>query len=108
MGFQKPGGQGIYLDQIEIIFPKTSKELIQVVLRGNLANPCLKIDEPEVDLEGTTFHIALKTVSTAEACIQMLEPFEKKIPIEVGDLPAGVYTIDVLGQRKIFEWKNGE
>ena len=107
MNFRKSDSQGIYLEKIEIIFPQTSEESIQVVLAGQLANPCLKIQEPEVALVDNVFTIELKTVQQGEMCIQVLEPFEKKIFLETEGLPAGVYTVDVLGQRKVFEWKNG-
>ncbi|MBU1428241.1 hypothetical protein KKB07_05215, partial [bacterium] len=76
---------------------------INVIARGNLPDPCTEISEVLQEREGDTFFITIKTYRSPGFCIQVLAPFEVKIPLNVYGLPAGTYTVDVNGVQATFD-----
>lgn len=80
-----------------------------VVAKGNLANGCLALAAPQQLRDGNIFYITLGMVDTSsddQVCTQALVPFEERIDLEVNNLPAGVYIVNVNGQEVSFELEN--
>jgi inhibitor of cysteine peptidase len=88
------------VQSIEILIMESFPVQVAVLARGELPDACTEIDEisQTVDLEKDTLWVEITTVRTTdEVCIQVLAPFEERIPLEVYGLPAGTYTVDVDG-----------
>lgn len=91
------------VDEIEIIILESFPVQIQVIARGNLPDPCTEIYQVNQEKKGHTFFITIKTSRPADPCIQIIVPFEVKIPLNVYGLPAGTYTVDVNGVQETFD-----
>ena len=64
---------------------------------------CDEILEPEVNREGNTFHVELKTRTLiGQVCTMQLLSFERTIPLDVVGLEAGEYVVDVNGVTTTF------
>jgi inhibitor of cysteine peptidase len=90
---------------IEILIMESFPVQVAVLARGELPDACTEIDQVDrrVDLESDTFWIEVTTVRPTDlACIQVLAPFEERIPLDVYGLPAGAYTVDVNGVTGTF------
>ncbi|HDK26554.1 MAG TPA: hypothetical protein ENG48_05645 [Candidatus Atribacteria bacterium] len=90
------------VEEIEIVILESFPVQVQVIARGNLPDPCTEISEVLQEKEGNTFFITIKTYRPPGLCIQVLAPFEEVIPLEVYELPAGTYTVDVNGVQGTF------
>lgn len=77
-----------------------------VVVSGNLNNGCMYLNEPVQTRDGNIFSVELTTYSQGELCTQALVPYEEEIVLEVNNLPAGVYIVNVNGREMSFELEN--
>jgi len=91
------------VDEIDIFILESFPVQVQVIASGNLPDPCTEISEVLQEREGDTFFITIKTYRPPGFCIQVLAPFEEIIPLEVYELPAGTYTVDVNGAQDTFD-----
>ncbi len=91
------------IDEIEIIILESFPVQIQVIARGNFSDPCTEIYQINQKKEDNTFFITIKTSRPAGFCIQIIVPFEVKIPLSVYGLPAGTYTVDINGVQGKFD-----
>jgi len=91
------------VDEIDILILEIFPVQINVIASGNLPDPCTEISEVIKEREGDTFFITIKTYRYPGFCIQVLAPFEEIIPLEVYELPAGTYTVDVNGVQATFD-----
>ena len=91
------------VDEIDIFILESFPVQVQVIASGNLPDPCTEIFEVLQEREGDTFFITIKTYRPPGFCIQVLAPFEEIIPLEVYELPAGAYTVDVNGVQATFD-----
>jgi len=91
------------VDEIDILILESFPVQINVIVRGNLPDPCTEISEVLQEREGDTFFITIKTYRSPGFCIQVLAPFEEIIPLEVYGLPASTYTVDVNGVQDTFD-----
>jgi len=91
------------VDEIDILILESFPVQINVIARGNLPDPCTEISEVLQEREGDTFFITIKTYRPPGPCIQIITPFEVKIPLNVYGLPAGTYTVDVNGVQATFD-----
>ena len=91
------------VDEIDILILESFPVQINVIARGNLPDPCTEISEVLQEREGDTFFITIKTYRSLDPCIQIIVPFEVKIPLNVYGLPAGTYTVDVNGAQDTFD-----
>ena len=91
------------VDEIDILILEIFPVQINVIASGNLPDPCTEISEVIKEREGDTFFITIKTYRSPGFCIQVLAPFEETIPLEVYELPAGTYTVDVNGVQATFD-----
>jgi len=93
------------VQSIEILIMESFPVQIAVLARGELPDACTEIDQVDqrLDLESDTFWIEITTVRPTDlVCIQVLAPFEERIPLDVLGLPAGTYTVDVNGVTGTF------
>ena len=81
---------------------------VQVIVSGNLPDSCAQVELMQQKQEGSHFSITLSTIpSAAEGCIQDTLPFRILIPLNIVNLPAGSYTVDVNGSPAAFEISTG-
>lgn len=78
---------------------------VQVMVRatGYLSDGCSVLQEPVSFRDGNVFYVNLDVHREGEVCTQALVPYEIAIPLQVVNLPAGVYIVNVNGQEKTFE-----
>jgi hypothetical protein len=75
----------------------------QVLVTGNLPDGCTQLTGNQVERQGNTFEIILVTDRLADQmCTEALVPFQETIPLEVMNLPAGEYTVNVNGETETF------
>ena len=91
------------VDEIDILILESFPVQINVIAKGNLPDPCTEISEVLQEREGDTFFVSIKTYRPPGPCIQVIAPFEVKIPLNVYGLPAGTYTVDVNGVQATFD-----
>jgi inhibitor of cysteine peptidase len=76
---------------------------VHLRVRGYVGDPCTAIDEIQVLRDGYVFEVSITTKRDAQLdCIQVIEPFDKNIPLEVYGLPAGEYQVVVNGVETKF------
>jgi hypothetical protein len=73
-----------------------------------LLQGCDILNEPDVTQKGQIFQITLtRNEMIQRPCTDVLVPFEKTIDLDVTDIPAGEYTIEVNGVSQTFMWAEG-
>jgi hypothetical protein len=104
-----PGGyQAVAVDDVQAEVGVGSPIPVQVIVSGNLPDSCAQIEFMRQKQEGSHFSIALSTIpSAAEGCVQDTLPFRILIPLNIVNLPAGSYTVDVNGSSASFEVATG-
>ena len=93
-----PLQQEAAVDSIEILILESFPVQVNVRARGDLPDGCTTIDSVNTVRTGTTFNINITTLrQTGEICTEALVPFEETIALEVLELSAGTYTVNVNG-----------
>ena len=77
-----------------------------LVVSGNLPDGCTYLETPGQLRDGNVFYITLETRTEGELCTQALVPYTERIPLQVNNLPAGVYIVNVNGREISFELEN--
>jgi hypothetical protein len=96
--------QPVDVDQVQVEIGFGSPIPVQVIVSGNLPDTCAQLELSQQQQEGSTFHIRLWTVpSNAEGCVQDTLPFKINLPLNIVNLPAGSYAVDVNGSRATFD-----
>ncbi len=91
------------VDSIQLEILESFPVQVNVIARGQLPDGCTRIDNITQERQDTTFTVAISTIRAADAaCAQTAVPFDEIISLEVVDLPAGTYTVDVNGVRGSF------
>ncbi|MEJ2011220.1 MAG: hypothetical protein P8X64_03225 [Anaerolineales bacterium] len=86
------------VEEVDIVFMESFPLQVRVTAKGYLADSCTTIDEVIVNRVERTFTVEITTARPAHAmCAQIVQPFEKSIPLDVYGLPAGDYSVDVNG-----------
>ncbi len=77
---------------------------IHVIAKGVVRDGCATISEITQVRQGTSFQITILTTRPADGiCLQtQMTAFEETIPLDVYNLPAGTYTVDVNGMHEKF------
>jgi inhibitor of cysteine peptidase len=94
------------VEQIDIQILKSLPIQVQVVVTGQLANPCQKIDQIQVVHQDNTYNMTITTINSSPPdmdCPDMLVPFKEIIPLDVTGLKAGIYTVNVNDISDTFE-----
>ena len=103
-----PVYQPVGVDQVEVEVGVGSPIPVQVTVSGNLPDSCAQIELVQLKQEGPNFQITLSSVpSNAEGCTQDTLPFRMEIPLNIVNLPAGSYSVDVNGSSASFELETG-
>ena len=93
------------VEEVELIILESFPVQVVAVARGHLRDGCTEIDSVHTsfDAGSNTFSVEITTARDSEAaCTQALVPFEERIDLEVLNLAAGTYTVDVNGVRETF------
>ena len=106
---QVPGGyQKIDVDDVNVEVGVGSPIPVQVMVNGNLPDSCAQVEHMRQVQDGSHISITLSTIpSNAEGCVQDPLPFRIVIPLNIVNLPAGPYTVDVNGSPASFEISTG-
>jgi inhibitor of cysteine peptidase len=91
------------VEEIDILTLELFPVQIFVIASGYLPDPCTEIYQISQKKEDNTFFITIKTSRPADPCIQIIVPFEVKIPLKVYGLLAGTYTVEVNGVQGTFD-----
>ncbi|HKK83358.1 MAG TPA: hypothetical protein VJ958_03930 [Atribacterota bacterium] len=97
-----PGVNLATVTEIDILILESFPVQVHVVAKGYLPNPCTQIDEIIKSREGNDFTVTIKTKTSPGPCIQVIQPFEETIPLDVYGLPAGTYNVNVNGIEDSF------
>ena len=93
-----PTQQEANVDSIEILILESFPVQVNVRARGDLPDGCTTIDTVDTTRDGTRFNIIITTLrQTGDLCSEALVPFEETISLDVVDLPAGTYAVNVNG-----------
>lgn len=85
--------------EVSTSFPLTANLKIQ----GNLKDGCTYLNDTVQKRVGTRFNVSVTTRTEGDLCTQALVPFERNVNLDVKDLPAGTYFVDVNGESLSFE-----
>ena len=98
-------GSVAIVKSVDVLILESFPVQVNVVIRGDLPDAgCTTIASVEQVREGNTFRLTLITTTDPLAlCAQALTPFEEVVALDVKDLPAGVYVVDVHGVEGTFE-----
>lgn len=93
------------VESVEVQILESMPVQVNVIVRGYLPDAgCTSIRSVEQIREGNVFRLTLVTTTDPLAlCAQALTPFEQVVSLDVSDLPAGAYTVDVQGVEASFE-----
>lgn len=90
---------------VEVVMLESFPVQVSVKIKGELPDGCSTISPVNVqrDTDTMTFAIKLTPVpNEAEACTKQPALFEQAVALDVVDLPAGTYTVDVNGRETTF------
>ena len=93
------------VESVEVHILESMPVQVQVIVRGQLPDAgCTTIGSVEQVREGNVIRVTLVTTTDPLAlCAQALTPFEHVIELDVSDLPAGSYVVEVHGVEASFE-----
>jgi hypothetical protein len=97
------GYHPVQVDEVQAELGVGSPIPVQVTVSGSLPDTCAQLELMQLKQEGSNFKITLSTVpSTNEGCVQDSLPFKIAIPLNIVNLPAGSYSVEVNGSRADF------
>ena len=90
----------VMVDTVELSFAESGAPT--VLVRGRLSSTCYELQSPRIRQEEDMFLVLLEGEAPAEAeCGPEPQPVEEAIDLDVADLPAGDYVVDVNGRREV-------
>lgn len=104
------GYQPVDVDQVEAEVGVGSPIPVHVMVSGNLPDTCAQIELVQIQQVESSFIVGLSTLpSNAEDCTLARDtlPFRMMIPLNVVNLPAGSYSVEVNGSRADFDLDTG-
>jgi hypothetical protein len=101
------GYQPVTVNQVEVEVGVGSPIPVHVHVSGNLPDICSQVEHTEIRQDGTNFIITLSATPLQEDCVQDTLPFRMSIPLNIIDLPAGLYTATVNGIVANFTLESG-
>lgn len=102
------GYQPVQVDQVEVEVGVGSPIPVQVTVTGSLPGTCAQIELVQQKQVGSHFEISMSTIpSNAEGCAQDMLPFRMEIPLNITNLPAGPYSVEVNGVNADFHLETG-
>ena len=98
------GYQPVQIDSLDVEVGVGSPIPVHVLVSGSLPDTCAQIEHVQTQQDGSTFRISASTVpSSAPGCIQDILPFTASIPLNVVNIPAGTYSVEVNGTQTTFQ-----
>ncbi|OGT73240.1 MAG: hypothetical protein A3H44_05815 [Gammaproteobacteria bacterium RIFCSPLOWO2_02_FULL_57_10] len=94
----------VHLDEISVAVIETDPVQVELAVEGYRSNPCVDVDTI-ITQKGNTFYVVLTEtpLQTLVACAQVIDPYQATIPLDVTDLPAGSYLVNVNGMEIDFD-----
>ena len=90
--------ENAHVDSLEIAYPPTWPDEIQIKISGNLPDGCTQIREAVHDRSEKSYTIRIFTERPADIdCTQALEPFELSVFLDTSRLEAGRYNVNAAG-----------
>ncbi len=88
--------------RVDVLIAESFPVQVFVVAQGYLPDPCTEIGPIMQERIGNNFYITINTYPSQEICICLITPFTRTISLDVHDLPAGQYTVNVNGIKGYF------
>jgi hypothetical protein len=98
-------GDGVYAPISNVVIETSEGFPVQktLVVKGDLPDSCIYLNEPQTIRDGNIFYVNLTTRKEGDMCTEALVPYERNIGLDVVGLPAGVYTVVINGKQMTFE-----
>jgi len=90
------------VDSVQMMMMESFPIQVNVLVRGELPDACTSIDDTVITKNGNTFAVAMSTIRTDCTSTDVSVPFEETVSLDVADLPAGTYGVDVNGMKGSF------
>ncbi len=90
------------VDSVQVMMLESFPIQVNVRARGELPDACTSIDNTVTTRNGNAFNISMSTIRTDCAATAISVPFDEIIPLDVADLPAGTYSVDVNDMKGSF------
>ncbi len=89
----------VSVESVEVLIMESFPLQVSLSVSGYLSVPCVKLLSPAVSYAYNQFTVVLaeSTLGPAETCIAVTEPFQSSIALDVANLSAGTYTVNVNG-----------
>jgi len=101
----KPFKEQAIVETIEVVMLATFPLQVHLLVSGYLGDPCTEIKEIQTQRHDYHFEVTIPTERAVSAdCIQVVEPFEQNIPLDVYGLPTGDYLVIVNGVEAGFSF----
>ncbi len=98
------GYQPVQVNEVQAEVGVGSPIPVLVTVTGTLPDSCAQIELVQQKQVGSSFNITISTIPlNADGCVQDALPFEIVIPLNIANLPAGPYSVEVNGSRADFE-----
>lgn len=93
----------VQVDRIALTMMESFPIQISVRVQGLLPDACSEVFAMPQTLEGNSLKLSLVSIREPdEVCAQVLTPFNKTFSLDVLDLPAETYTVDINGMTAPF------
>ena len=91
------------VDNVQVLLLESFPVQVNVIAKGNLPDGCTAIDKIDQTRQANTYLVTITTRRPGDAaCTEQLTPFEEVISLQVDNLPAGNYTVNVNGALGAF------
>ena len=89
----------VSVETVEVLIMESFPLQVSLSVSGFLSVPCVKLLSPAVSFADNQFTVVLaeSTLGPAETCIAVTEPFQHSIALDVANLSAGTYAVNVNG-----------
>ncbi len=98
------------VEAVKVVIDPADPAKAEVVARGYLADGCTRKDRVEVN-PGPGNLLVSATITTlrpaGRLCVQVTQPFEERIALDLAGLPAGTYVVEVNGLSHSFRIGSG-
>jgi hypothetical protein len=93
------------IDEVNIeIEGSQAVKSVHALVSGRLPDTCAQLSETRVSREGAAFYVVVLASSPADhSCLAGGLPFQLKIPLNITNLPAGPYAVNVNGVTADFD-----
>lgn len=95
----------VFVDNVDILVMESFPVQVNAVVKGTFPDPCTRIDEIRKSFENdtNTFLIEINAAKPADTdCRRGIDTFEEVVELDVQNLVAGTYTVNVNGVEETF------